>query len=254
MMKLKILLVDDDILHLDLMEEMLCSFGVDVIAVSDSEEAAMKAAQEKFDGIFVDLSMPKMNGFQLIEAIRVSPWNRTTPIIVVTGMVEKHTLTEAFRGGASFFMQKPIDRTRLRLLLNSTQGSMLENKRMLERGELKVEVKCQVGGTHAKVLSRNVSGRGILLESDASFKVGAMIKMKFSLPRQTEYIDAAGLIVRVDERGKAGVNFCGIRSTDRQRIKIYVSEVRHAAKANQFRPVLQAVVERSALCAEALVR
>jgi len=60
---LKVLIVEDDAATLELMKEVLTSLKVEVRAISDSEQAAVIVNHERFDGIFVDLQMPKVDGF-----------------------------------------------------------------------------------------------------------------------------------------------------------------------------------------------
>ena len=112
-MALKVLVVEDDAPTLELMDEVLTSLKVEVHAVSDSEQAATLVNQKRFDGIFVDLQMPKVDGFELARRIRASSWNKSTPIVVVTGHDDTKTMQKAFAAGTTFFLQKPIDRQRL---------------------------------------------------------------------------------------------------------------------------------------------
>jgi len=57
-------IVEDDAPTLELTDEVLTSLKVEVHAVSDNELAGALVNQESFDGIFVDLQMPKMDGFR----------------------------------------------------------------------------------------------------------------------------------------------------------------------------------------------
>jgi CheY-like chemotaxis protein len=107
MIELKLLVVEDDLASLELMTEVFRSLKANVRPVSDSEEAARRVNQEKFDGIFLDLEMPKLNGLDLARGIRKSLWNKSTPIIIVTGQDDRETMREAFAVGATFFLQKP---------------------------------------------------------------------------------------------------------------------------------------------------
>ena len=84
-MPLKILIVEDDDSSLELMTEVLSSVETEVRPVNDSLAAAAIILKERFDGIFLDLNMPKLDGFALMSRIRESPSNKSTPIIVVTG-------------------------------------------------------------------------------------------------------------------------------------------------------------------------
>src|SRR6266852_6735675 len=94
---LKLLIVDDDPPTLELMHEVLISLKAEVLAVSDGEQAATLVNHERFDGIFVDLQMPKVDGFELTRQIRKSSWNKSAPIVVVTGNDEGQTMQKSLR-------------------------------------------------------------------------------------------------------------------------------------------------------------
>ena len=81
MQPMKILVVEDNLASLELMSEVFSSLKADVRPISDSEKAAIVVNQERFDGIFLDLKMPKLNGFDLARLIRKSSWNKSTPIV-----------------------------------------------------------------------------------------------------------------------------------------------------------------------------
>src|SRR5256885_8974575 len=119
MLSLKVLVVEDDPASLELMTEVLRSLEADVRPVSDSQQAAILVSQEKFDGIFLDLEMPNLDGLALAQEVRTSSWNRLTPIVIVTGREERDTMHEAFSTGANFFLHKPIDRHKLSLLFRA---------------------------------------------------------------------------------------------------------------------------------------
>src|ERR1700746_4043372 len=123
MASLKLLVVEDDPASLELMAEVFTSLRADVRPVSDSEKAADLVNQEKFDGIFLDLEMPNMNGFELARRIRNSSWNKCVPIVIVTGLNDRRTMQEAFAIGATFFLQKPVDRQRLTGLFNTVRST-----------------------------------------------------------------------------------------------------------------------------------
>src|SRR6201988_5539922 len=93
---LKLLVVEDDLASLELMTEVFTSLKAEVRPINDSEKAVAVVNQEKFDGIFLDLEMPNLNGFDLARLIRKSSWNKTTPIVVVTGRDERQTMQEGF--------------------------------------------------------------------------------------------------------------------------------------------------------------
>src|SRR5437660_968713 len=101
-----VLVVEDDLPTLELMYEVLSSPDVEVFPTSDSRRAAGVINEKKFDGIFVDVQMPGIDGLTLTRRIRESNWNRTTPVIVVTAQGDKSTMESAFAAGGTFFLQK----------------------------------------------------------------------------------------------------------------------------------------------------
>jgi CheY-like chemotaxis protein len=127
--ELRVLIVEDDWASLELLSELLISSGVKPISIVKSEHAIGVIRSEKLDGIFLDLRMPGVDGFELIRLARQSNLNKRTPIIVVSGSEDKKAMQAAFAAGATFFLQKPLDRQKLSRLLNTTLGSMLGERR-----------------------------------------------------------------------------------------------------------------------------
>lgn len=222
-MRLKVLVVDDDVPTLELMREVLISLGVDVHAFRDSELAAALITQEKFDGIFLDLMMPKVDGFELARQIRRSPSNSRSPIVIVTGRTDRKTMDDAFAAGATFFLHKPVNKANLIRLLNSTRGSMLEERRRYKRASLRTPVTCRAGAHTFTGLSANLSQSGILFESDGSLKPGSSVRLAFRLPEQKAALEVEGVVARVDEKRRAGVRFTEISAEDRQRLRDLVA-------------------------------
>ena len=123
----KLLVVEDDLPSLELMTEVFESLKAQVRPISDSAKAADLINQEKFDGIFLDLEMPRISGFELANKVRQSSWNKTTPIVIVSGREERDTMNQAFATGATFFLQKPVDRQKLNTLYRTVRGALEEN-------------------------------------------------------------------------------------------------------------------------------
>src|SRR5260370_18536639 len=119
MQPLKLLVVEDHPPSLDLMTEVFTYLKAEVRPISDSEKAVGIVNQERFDGIFLDLEMPNLDGFDLARLVRKSSWNKSTPIVIVTGRDERQTMQESFAIVATFFLQKPVDRQKLSIQLRS---------------------------------------------------------------------------------------------------------------------------------------
>jgi DNA-binding response OmpR family regulator len=76
MAALKLLIVEDDIASLELMAEVFTSLKAEVRPLDDSQKAARLVNEEKFGGIFLDLEMPNVHGFDLARRIRNSSKSR----------------------------------------------------------------------------------------------------------------------------------------------------------------------------------
>lgn len=199
---MKLLVVEDDISSLELITEVFTSLKAEVRPLSDSQEAAAVVDQEKFDGIFLDLEMPKLDGFQLAEKIRQSSWNKLTPIIIVTGSDQRDTMRRSFKTGAMFFLQKPVDRHKLTRLFQTVRGPIVENRRRSVRVPLQTKVTCIVGTKTLSGRTWNISQGGIQVEVD-SLSANETVKISLMLPDSRVALDAIGKVVwaKADRQG-----------------------------------------------------
>ena len=223
MVELKLLVVEDDLASLELMTEVFRSLKANVRPVSDSEEAARRVNQEKFDGIFLDLEMPKLNGLELARGIRKSSWNKSTPIIIVTGQDERETMQEAFGVGATFFLQKPIDRQKLNKLFRTVRGGMLENRRRSTRVPLQTDVTCTVGSHTMNGVSWNLSQGGIQVDI-GGLQAKDVVRLSFRLPISGLTIEAVGTEVWGDQK-RQGVQFTNVSAKHQESIRQFISDV-----------------------------
>jgi len=223
MAPLKLLIVEDNLASLELMAEVFTSLKAAVRPVSDSEKAVGMINQEKFDGIFLDLEMPKLNGFDLARLIRKSSWNKSTPIIIVTGRDERQTMQEAFAIGATFFLQKPVDRQKLSTLFRTVIGGMLENRRRNTRVPLQTEVICTVGSRTIRGIAWNLSEGGMQLEaSDLQSK--DKVRLLFRFPASGIPIDVIGTVAWVGEK-RQGIQFTTLSAEAQRSIREYIAAV-----------------------------
>jgi DNA-binding response OmpR family regulator len=204
------------------MAEVFTSLKAEVCPVSDSEKAADLVNQEKFDGIFLDLEMPNMNGFDLARRIRKSSWNKSVPIIIVTGRDDRRTMQEAFAIGATFFLQKPVDRQKLTGLFRTVRGALLENRRRHMRVPLHTAATCSVGSRTMRGDTWNLSSGGIQVEI-GNLQPGDSVKLSFRLPMSGITIDAVGVVVWAKEQ-RQGIQFTKISPQNLQAIQGFIVE------------------------------
>ena len=104
----KILIVDDLAMNITLLERILSSSGyLDISSTLDPIEVAMLHQQHDYDLILLDIEMPEMDGFQVLEALKKVAYNHYLPVIAITAQPE-HKM-RAFDGGAKDFISKPFE-------------------------------------------------------------------------------------------------------------------------------------------------
>jgi CheY-like chemotaxis protein len=224
MTTLKLLIVEDNLASLELMTEVFTSLKAEVRPLSDSEKAVGVVNQEKFDGIFLDLEMPNLNGFDLARLIRKSSWNKSTPIVIVTGREERQTMQDAFAIGATFFLQKPVDRQRLSVLFRTVSGGMIDNRRKSTRVPIQADVACTVGSRTVRGVSWNLSQGGMQVEV-SDLKPRDAVRLSFRLPVSGVVIDVAGVVVWGDAK-RQGIQFTSVSAQSQQSIRQFIADVK----------------------------
>ena len=107
-MAYKILLVEDNTDCRELLATVLHHLGYQVLQAADGVAAVQKAFSEKPDLIFMDLSMPKMDGFEATSCLRESTVTRNTPIIICSAWVARQHRDTALKNGAREVVTKPV--------------------------------------------------------------------------------------------------------------------------------------------------
>ena len=114
--KPRVLVVDDNSINLSLMLTFLQRHKLETLDSADNGSTAVQAVkdvQEGYDIIFMDLSMPVMNGFEATRAIRAFEKGKTVDgrgamIIALTGLSSPKDETEALASGIDLFLTKPV--------------------------------------------------------------------------------------------------------------------------------------------------
>lgn len=91
----KILLVEDDIALRDIYSARFMAEGYNVVSASDGEEALATAVRERPDLIVLDVMMPKISGFDVLDILRSTPDTKTTRVIMMTALSQE---TDRARG------------------------------------------------------------------------------------------------------------------------------------------------------------
>jgi len=104
----KILVVDDKSESRAVLEDLLTPLGFEVFSANDGQAALEKMQTHQVDLIFMNLSMPIMNGFTATKQIRTWPAYENIPIIAVSASVFEYHQQKSRRVGCNDFMAKPF--------------------------------------------------------------------------------------------------------------------------------------------------
>lgn len=107
--KKKILLVDDSQTVLLMHQLLLADRGYELITARDGEDAVETAIAERPDIIFMDVLMPRVDGYAACQALRAHESTRHIPIIMVTTRGEPHNVQRGFESGCSDYITKPFN-------------------------------------------------------------------------------------------------------------------------------------------------
>lgn len=102
----RILHVDDDPAMTRLTAHLLGSHGIEITPLQDPTKAVEKIAAENFRIVIVDLQMPKIDGFELLERIKRADGG--TAVIMLTGVVTQTSLIRSLHQGAAACFFKPF--------------------------------------------------------------------------------------------------------------------------------------------------
>lgn len=117
MQKPKILVVDDEAGIRDLICDALSIGGFEVEGSPDGLQGLKQIREKRFDLLILDVNMPKMDGFALLEKIRAD--GSTTPVIMLSARGQKVDINQGLRLGADDYMTKPFGLEELSLRINA---------------------------------------------------------------------------------------------------------------------------------------
>ena len=116
-----IMMVDDEPIMMDLVQVLLEEEGYrNFITIEDSTRALAAIEEHRPDILLLDLMMPNVDGFEILDSIRHNPVNRFLPVIVLTSSTDSESKIRALELGASDFLAKPVDASELALRLRNT--------------------------------------------------------------------------------------------------------------------------------------
>lgn len=102
----KIMIVEDDATLRDIYTTRFSAEGYTVVTAADGENALSTAVKEKPDLILLDIMMPKISGFDVLDILRATPETKDTKIIVMSALSQTSDIEKGKSLGASAYLVK----------------------------------------------------------------------------------------------------------------------------------------------------
>jgi PilZ domain len=177
-------------------------FAIKAEVCTDLATAAGLINTRKFEAIVVDLALGEQV-IHVVERIRLSPSNQNS----VTFALVDSALHGQSRVQTNFLMQKPLTDSLIRRTLKAALGLIIHDYRRYFRCQLVVPVVIQIDRGQISCEMLNISEGGLAVNTRATFKLGAPVKVQFALPNEPTAFDIEAEICWCDNKGRAGLHF-----------------------------------------------
>lgn len=167
-LKEKILIADDSEMNQMLLEEILSDKYEYVMAKDGTEAVDILEKNEDIDLVMLDINMPKMDGFGVLEIMNLRHWISEVPVIIISSESDVDFIRRGYDLGASDYISRPFDLTVVRRRVENTLMLYARQKRLVRLVEEQVYEREKTNNTMINILSHvieyrnNESGQHIL--------------------------------------------------------------------------------------------
>jgi DNA-binding response OmpR family regulator len=117
----RILIIEDDVTFLGLLRVHLSGAGHEVEIAEDAAVGLRAIVENPPDLVVLDLNIPFLHGFEILEALRSDPLTQHIPVVVVTGRDDHDSYEKARRIGIDGYLTKPVQRE---MLIKTVEASL----------------------------------------------------------------------------------------------------------------------------------
>jgi len=104
----RVLVIDDEAALTNVLRVTLESHGHEVITADDGSRGFASAQRQTPDAILLDLMMPVMDGFAVLDALRNDERTASVPVLVLSAIATNYTEQQCYKLGAKAYMRKPF--------------------------------------------------------------------------------------------------------------------------------------------------
>lgn len=162
-----VLIVDDRKENILPLQKILELHGISSDAAQSGEEALLKTLKKEYDLIIMDVQMPGMDGFEVVEALSGSSRTKDIPVIFLSAInIEKKYISRGYQSGGVDYVTKPVDpdllilKVKTFLKLRQQQNELIETRDLLAseieiRKEAQENLEAKVRKRTAELLAKN---------------------------------------------------------------------------------------------------
>jgi DNA-binding response OmpR family regulator len=107
--KMKLLIVDDEPLTVEMLSIFMQINGHDCISAYNGSDGLLMAQTQQPDVMILDLMMPDMEGWQVCQTLRATPDHAKTPVVILSARTDSEAIEQAYAAGANIYLTKPPD-------------------------------------------------------------------------------------------------------------------------------------------------
>lgn len=115
-----ILVVDDNEMNRDMLARRLQRLGYETMLAENGQRAIEMMKETPFDLVMLDIMMPQMNGYEVLEYVKADPGLQMIPIIMISAVDDLDSVVKCIEMGAEDYMFKPFNPVLLKARVNAT--------------------------------------------------------------------------------------------------------------------------------------
>jgi adenylate cyclase len=165
--RMRILAVDDNHVNLELIQAVAESAGYEVLTVDNGPDALTAAESESPDIIILDISMPKMDGYEVCRYLKSDSKTRDIPVIMLTALFEVSSKVEGLDAGADDYLTKPFSASELLARIDRRLRAKGESDQLRQKQE-------QLRETFSRFVAPSVVEA--MLKDPARVKLGGVLQ------------------------------------------------------------------------------
>lgn len=128
-----ILVVDDNEMNRDMLSRRLQRQQYEVIMAEDGEKALAIVKQHPFDLVLLDIMMPNLSGYEVLEQLKTDPETQHIPVIMISAVDDLDSVVRCIELGAEDYLFKPFNP----VLLKARVGASLRKSRSIQSQQLR---------------------------------------------------------------------------------------------------------------------